>query len=187
MHTLHEKRGNKVVTHHFDHVTEKDGTKRHVYLGTDPKASREKITKLRAQRIHSDNKLIKELDSVQQKLHAIGNFDQSFDSLLADIKTRNAKKSHAEHLLGDEESKNKRYFFILIAVAVLTAAAYYAISSPAVTGAVTMTEKVASGIASNNMFSSAFTILGAVFLLGLVFHGMEYVHNHRYDRFKPPE
>jgi len=185
MHTLHEKRGNKIVTHHFDHVTEKDGTKKHVYLGTDPKASKEKITKLRAQRIHSDNKLIKELDSVQQKLHAIGNFDQSFDSMLADIKTKNAKKSHAERLVEEEESKDRRYFFIIFSIAVLTAASYYALSNPVVTGAAVKTGKIMSNIASSQLGSSSIIILVSILVLGMIFHSLDYLHKHRHDRYKP--
>jgi len=186
MHTLHEKRGSKVVTHHFSHVTERDGTKKHVYLGTDPKKSKERLIKLRASRIHSDNKLIKDLDSIQQKLHAVGNFDQPFDSLLADIKERNVKKSHAERLIGEEETKTRRYFFILAAIAVLTATAYYAISSPVVTGAAVKTSGILSNIASSQLGSSIIIILVSVVVLGTIFHYLDYMHKHRHDRYKPP-
>jgi hypothetical protein len=190
MHTLHEKRGRKTVTHYFHHVTEKDGTKKHVYLGTDPRKGKEKLTMLRAQRITSDNKTVKELDSVQAKLDEIGNFNRSYDDILADIKIRHAKGAHAEKLLANEVRSNfplGRYFAIAVSIVSLTAILFFLSDSPVITGAAVNSGRIVADMALSNAGSTTFIILTVVLVLGMMFYSVEYAHKHRHDRYKPPE
>ena len=187
MHKLKQKRGRKTIVHHFHHVTEKDGTKKHVYLGTDPEKADERLTKLRLERMRSDNKLIKDVEKVQAKLSKLGHHNRSYDDIVKDIKMRHHKQKQVEKLLSKEIKTAfpfYGYLLILVAVIGIFAGLFYIVYEPSVTGAAV---DVAVRIAANQIVSTAFGMLAVLLIVGLVLHWVDHRRKHRYDEYKPPQ
>jgi hypothetical protein len=186
MHTLHEKRGRKKVTHYFHHVTEKDGTKRHVYLGTDEEKAKDRLTKLRVARLRSENKLIKEMEEVQRDLQKLGEYSKSYEQLEEELMRNYHRERHAEKLLGDAAKPfpTARYVAIFGAIMVLTSVFYYLFADPSITGAAIAGVKGA--VESELIKTCIFLGLGVVVLAG-VFHLSDYALRHKHDRYKRQE
>ncbi|MBU2561809.1 MAG: hypothetical protein KKD17_05925 [Nanoarchaeota archaeon] len=186
MHKLEEKRGKRTVTHHFSHVTEKDGSKKHVYLGTDPKQAKERLTKLQVERMRSDNRLVNDMAAVQKRLERLGHHNRPYDSVVDDMRWRYHKQKQAEKMLSQETRENfpfSAYILVITAVLILGVSFYYMLSDPTVTGAAV---EGVSKLATNQVMSTASGMLVVIAILGLVLHAAEYRHRHRHDKFKPP-
>jgi hypothetical protein len=184
MHTLHEKKGRKVVTHHFNHI-KVDGEKRHVYLGTDQEKGRQKLVKLRAAHIKSKHPLIKEADELQSKLHSISHHGRPYDDLLTDIRQSYARQQHAGRVLQDalkDSVPAYKYAMIILAAAFFGAGLFYVLTSPRMTGAAVQAFDAA---ASSQAIRTTLLIAAGVVLLGLTFYAAEYRHHHKYDSYKP--
>ncbi|MBN1544982.1 hypothetical protein JW898_05995 [Candidatus Woesearchaeota archaeon] len=187
MHKLEEKRGKRKVTHHFSHVTEKDGSKKHVYLGTDPKQATERLTKLQVERMRSNNRLIKDMDDVQKRLERLGHHNRPYDSVVDDLRLRYHKQRQAEKMLSQGAKENfplSTYILVIAAVLILGVSFYYMLSDPAVTGAAV---GGVTKLATNHAISAVSGMLVVIAILGLVLHAAEHRHRHRHDRFKRPE
>jgi len=194
MHTLEEKKGKDTVTHYFDHVTEPDGAKKHVYLGTELDDVNARLNALRANRINSDNPVITKLDEVKEKLNKVGEYNRSYDDILLDVKKMYFKeKQLAKHLNADVSKRSFPFVaysvIFLFVVGFGISAYFYGIhnigsDASAITGAaVTGLEK-----AANNPFvTTAFGIFIGILLFGLVLHFVHQRHEHRHDDYKPPE
>jgi hypothetical protein len=186
MHTLHEKRGKKKVTHYFHHVTEKDGTKKHVYLGADEERAKERLTKLRVARIRSENRLIKELDEVQRDLQKLGEYNKSYEQLEDELMMNHLRERHAERLLGEAAKPfpTARYVMIFAAIMVLTAFLYHTFSDTTITGAAIRGVK---GAAESQFIQVCFFLLvGLVVIVG-VFRLSDYAMKRKYEKYRPPE
>jgi len=184
MHTLHEKKGKKVVTHHFSHI-KVDGEKRHVYLGTHPEKSKAKLVKLRAAHIKSDHPLIKEADALQSRLHSISYHGRPYDDLLGEMQERHLKQMQAERIVQNELRNSipaYKYVVVVAAAALFGAGLFYFITTPQMTGAAVQAFDFA---ASSQAIRHALLIVVGVVVLGLTFYAAEYSHNHKYDKYKP--
>jgi hypothetical protein len=183
MHQLHEKRGKKVVTHYFSHVKESDGTKRHVYLGTHPEKSKERLVKLRAARVSSDNPLVKELDDAKSRLDMLAHYNRPYDDILSDVRERYAKQQHAERIVSSQHSiPAYKYLLVIIAATLFGTGLFYVLSEPSITGAAVEAFDFA---ASNKIISASFFMILAVVVLGIAVYAAQYRHEHRYDKYKP--
>jgi len=184
MHTLHEKKGKKVVTHHFSHI-KVDGEKRHVYLGTNPEKSKAKLVKFRAAHIKSDHPLIKEADALQSKLHILSHHGRPYDDLLGEMQERQLKQMQAERIVQNELRHSipaYKYMVVVAAAALFGAGLFYVLATPQITGAAVQAFDFA---ASSQAVRHSLLIAAGVVVLGLTFYAAEYHHNHRYDRYKP--
>ena len=186
MHTLHEKRGRSTVTHYFSHVTEDDGTKKHVYLGTDPDSGKEKLTKLKAERVSSASEVIRDIESVQAKLSDIAEHYKPYDAIVNEIRQKQAKALHAEKLLANEVKfafPFLQYIIFLIAVGAFATALFIFISDPSITGAaIKGIDTAASAVTANSIVS---ILAVGVILAGIIVGTVVYRYNHKYDKYKP--
>ncbi|MBW2971723.1 hypothetical protein KY359_01680 [Candidatus Woesearchaeota archaeon] len=187
MHRLEEKKGRRTVTHHFHHVTDEDGSKKHVYLGTDPSKAKDRLTKLRVERMRSDNKLIKEVEAVQAKLGKLGHYNKSYDAVVDDVRKQYYRQKHVEKLLTHEEKTNvphSSYILIFLALAVIAGSFYVIFSEPTVTGAAV---EGITKMATNQVMSTAVGMFVVIAILGIVLHAADYRHRHKHDEYKPPK
>jgi hypothetical protein len=181
MHKLKKKRGKKTVTHHFHHVTEKDGSKKHVYLGTDSKKAKDNLTKLQVERMRSTNKLVKDLESAQQKLNKLGHYNRPYEDILTGIKQNHYKQKHSEALIRQTTEQQFPWFkytviFIVAFLAFFTVF-YSALSNPTITGAAT---QGITKIETNTLVSTAAAILSLIIILAIVLQYIDYKHKkHR--------
>jgi hypothetical protein len=186
MHKLQKKRGKKTVTHHFHHVTEKDGSKKHVYLGTDPEKAQEKLTKIQLARMRSQNKLVKDMEKVQTKLNKLGHYNRSYDSTLTEVRQRYNKQRQLDKLLSQEVRTAfpfKGYVIIFLALFVISASMFYFLSSPTPTGAAVQEVK---DFATDKVFTTSISIFAVIMIIGLVLHAVDYRRKHKHDKYKPP-
>lgn len=185
MHELKQKKGKKTVTHHFHHVTDADGSKKHVYLGTSRKKAEENLTKIRVARMRSQNRLIKDIETAQAKLNSIAHHQKYYDDILREIRIRHGKQVEVEKLLNKEVKgifPFYGYVLVFIAVMGLTAGAFFLVTTPSITGAAV--EGVAV-IAANNIVSVAIGMLMVILILGIVLHHVDHKHKHKHDKYKP--
>ncbi len=99
MHTLVDKRGKR---HFFSHIFDSDGSKRHVYLGSEPKKAVDRLAFLRSENSGSrivDSSLYREMDAVKLQLLKLGEFGHPYDDILKDIRKRYYKRFYAEKVL----------------------------------------------------------------------------------------
>ncbi|MBW2967176.1 hypothetical protein KY362_01690 [Candidatus Woesearchaeota archaeon] len=183
MHKLKGKKEGKM--HYFHHVKESDGSKKHVYLGSDRKNAEDRLTKLRVARIRSDNKLINEMEKVQVRLHKLGAYDIPYDSKLSEVRQQMNKKKNVDRLLRDDIRQFPvKAFVIFIAVFIAGALAIVTFSSdPALTGAAVAG---AQKVVSHSAFSMSFVLFTTVAAICLVLYAADYQHRHRHDKYKPP-
>jgi len=100
MHKLRKKKGGKTTTHHFSHVTEPDDKKKHVYLGTKPKQAKDKLTKLRVERVRSHSKVMKDAEEVKAKLQKLGHHNKSYDQVLSEATMMHYKQKSIDRMFG---------------------------------------------------------------------------------------
>ena len=187
MHRLKKKKGKKTVTHHFHHVKGKDGKKKAVYLGTSPKKAKDKLTKLRVERIRSDSRLIREMDAAQQKLNRLGHHNRPHGEILKDIRLKHNKQIHVERLLNSEVREVfplYGYTLVFVAVMLITAGVFYVATTPTITGAAV---EGAADIMTSKVAATAIGMLIVIVILGIILHHTEYRHRTRHDRYKHPK
>lgn len=185
MHRLKQKKGKKTVTHHFHHVTEPDGSRKHVYLGTDPGQAGENLTRMKVARIRSQNSLIREMEDVQARLDGIAHQQRKYEDILRDLKIKHEKRLEIERLLGREVREAfpfYGYVLVFIAFMGLTAGAFFLVTTPGITGAAV---QGMAAVASNNLVSMGAGMLAVIVILGLVLHHADHRHKHRHDKYKP--
>lgn len=186
MHTLTKKEGNKQVTHHFHHVTETDGSTKHVYLGTDRKKAEDRLTRLKVERIRSSNKLIKQIEDVQVRLNKLGESGKSYEDRVAELRKQMKKERYTEQVFDQVGPgyPGMRFFTVVVIIAALAGLGYFAYAQPAITGAAITTVKEVSG-------KKSFQLIGGLILgiaaLSLFTYTTEYRFMHRHDRYKPPK
>lgn len=185
MHKLHKKRGKKKETHHFHHVKEKDGSKKHVYLGSDEKKSKDRLTKLKVERIRSDNKLFSQLNNAQAKLSKLGHHNRSYDSIVEDVIKSHHHEKHVDRMLTDDTRTAFPFAYVVGIVGLIGfgATLYFFLQNPSITGAAVQT---ITSLAANRLVSTSAGIFIVIMILGLVLHTVDYKHKHRHDQFKPP-
>ncbi len=187
MHKLKEKRGKKTVTHHFSHVTDNDGSKKHVYLGTSPKKARNKLTKLRVERVRSQDRLVREMDKVQSELKRLGHHERSYDEVMSDLRKRHYREKHIDRMFGDDlkYAFPTNAFVITLAVVLFVGGlVYVAYSDPEVTGAAV---SITSSLAARQLMATSAGMLVIILVLGAVMHYADHRHRHRHDRYKHPK
>lgn len=186
MHKLKEKKGKKTVTHHFHHVTEKDGSKKHVYLGTSRKKADERLTKLQLERMRSDDKLFKDIEKVQTKLNKLGHHNRNYDDVVRDIRMRQSKQAQVSKLL-DQEVKTAfpfaGYLLAFFVIVFLGAGWIFLNSTQSITGA-SVYNAPATGVI-NNLIAGSFGMLAVIIIISLVLHYSDYRHHHRHEKYKP--
>jgi hypothetical protein len=185
MHKLKQKKGKKTVTHHFHHVTDADGSKKHVYLGTSRKKAEDKLTNIRVARLRSQNRLIKDMETAQAKLSSIAHHQRDYDDILKDMRMRHSKHIEVEKLLNNEVKEAfpfYGYVLVFIAVMGLTAGAFFLITTPSITGAAVQS---VAAIAANKIVSVAIGMLMVILILGVVLHHVDHQHRHKHDKYKP--
>ncbi len=183
MHKLTEKKGKKTVTHYFHHVKERDGSKKHVYLGTHPEKSKERLNKLKVARIESNNRLIQDLDTVQSKLDRLGHYDKPYDDILQDVRKRYYAEKHFDSIVEKRHKSNSFMYAISFFTIALSLAAIYLIwDVPSITGAAVEVTKEA---AKSTVVSSIFFMTVAVLIFVIIVGGAVYLHEHRHDKYKP--
>ena len=177
MHTLLKKRGNKTTTHYFHHITEKGGDKKQVYLGTDLKSSRKKLTKLQLERIESKNKLSQDIEEVKAKLNKIAHHHKSPDQILADIKKEHYKQKKIEMLLAKEErpARSANYVIAPIVTIAIGVFLFYFLSNPTITGATT---SALTEVSSNKTISTIMIIALLTCVIGFIVGAA----HHKYKR-----
>jgi hypothetical protein len=186
MHKVTEKRGHTTVTHHVGHVKEGDGSSKHVYLGTDSDDAIDRLIELKVSRIKSCNKLITEMETVQEKLGRVGYYNRSYDDIMSDIISRHHQEKHFDRLVSaDEKPKTpfSNYFMLALGGLALGGAGYFAFSDPNITGAVV---KGTEYVIGSSVFWIAAGVLATSVLLGVGIHAAVHRHEHRHDDFKPP-
>ena len=176
MHKLKQKRGKKSVTHHFHHITETDGSKKPVYLGTNPKKAKEKLTKLQVERIRSNNRLIQKMEDVQVKLDRLGHHNRPFDDIVSDIEKRYSRQKHSEALLDQAIAPafpwHKYTLIFTVSFVAFFLISYSILSGPVITGSAV--QKLTS-VTKNEIVSVGSAILAAIILLfGFLLHYSEY-------------
>jgi hypothetical protein len=185
MHKLHKKRGKKKETHYFHHVKEKDGSKKHVYLGSDEKKSKDRLTKLKVERIRSNNKLVRQMDKTQQKLSKLGHYNKSYDDIVDDVIKKHHIEKHVEHMVSTDNKSGFPFAYIIGIIALIGfgTTMYFFVQNPTITGAAVQT---ITSLAANRLVSTAAGMFAVILILGLVLHAVDHHHKHRYDKFKPP-
>ena len=182
MHRLSIKKDGKVTDHYFHHVTEKDGTKKHVYLGDDLKKADERLTKLRVARIRSGNRLINEMEKVQVKLNRLGAYDMPYDSKLSEVRQKLHKERHVDSIMGSHTSLPKGVLIVMLLVVLSGAAAMFVVSEPGLTGAAV---SAVGDVTASDAFSTAFILLATVSAVALVLYAADYRHRHMHDKYRP--
>ncbi|MBW2997429.1 hypothetical protein KY349_03780 [Candidatus Woesearchaeota archaeon] len=186
MHKLKKKKGKKTVTHHFHHVKEKDGSKKHVYLGTSKKKAEERLTKLQLERMRSDDKLFKDIEKVQTKLNKLGHHNRHYDDVVRDIRMRHSKQTQVSKLLSKEIKTAfpfAGYLLTFLIIVFLGAGWIFLNSTPSITGASVINATATTTI--NNIIAGSFGMLAFIIIVSLVLHYSDYRHHHRHDKYKP--
>jgi hypothetical protein len=173
MHKLKKKKGKKTVTHHFSHVKDKHGKKKHVYLGTHKKKSKERLTKLKVARLRSNNKTIRKLENAQKKLDRISFYNKSYDEIVNDIIKSHYKEKHIERLMNDRTRKSFPGFTLLMSllgIVVIGGASYFLIKNPQLTGAAV---QGVTGSAAGKIIPFAIGLLVVLVICGVLLHRMK--------------
>ena len=185
MQKLKQKKRKKILVHHFHHVTETDGRKKHVYLGTDPEQAKDNLTRIRVSRLHSNNRLVQEIEDVQARLNRLGHYNRKHDDILKELRLKHNRQVEIERII---ESRTTdpfsffRYAAVFFAVMALTAGVFFLFTGSGMTGAAV---EGAVNSVTNKFVATAGGMLLVIVILGLVLHHADNRHRTRHDKYKP--
>ncbi|MFC1741418.1 hypothetical protein ACFL3V_02695 [Nanoarchaeota archaeon] len=149
---------------------------------------RVKSKKARAAHVRSSNRLIHEMEHKQARLQKLGYYNRPYDDILTDVIKKHHENKHISRLMKNERKTSfftspLRYMVIILAGLFAGGAFYLFLNDPQVTGHAVSSVKY---MAANRMASTTIGMTITIIIAGLVFHGVEHKHRHRYDKYKPP-
>jgi hypothetical protein len=130
---VNEKRGSKDVPHYFHTLTEKDGSKKRIYLGSDAYEARKRIIHLQGARL-KDDQLFRDADALKHKLSKIAEHGRPIEAKLQDV-----KQTYYAHKQYDAMLEPKRTRRLQAATAVILSVGavgllYALFDNPTITG-----------------------------------------------------
>lgn len=157
------------------------------HLGTDSITVNNQLIKLKIKQIQSNNRLIKDIDTIQTKLNRIGHHNRPYDDVMKDIRMHHSKQILVENMVGNNTKTAfpfYSYMLVFFTVMIFTAGLFFIITEPSITGAAI---KEITDVIGAKFIATAIGSLIMILIMGMVLHHVDYKHKTRYDKYKNPK